>query len=361
MLRSVRVENYKCLEDTREVKLAPVTVVIGKNDTGKSSFLEAIWALSEAARVTEWSLGELRSRARADTTDTTRWVTRWHDADGELQYQLELRPSATRMTLVSESLMRLPGGVAFHHQADAHMSVNVRVAKMDDQPILSAQASAGDAAAATMSARLAGVARPFSLTSRTVDELASLLDEILGEDRRAFDQLEAALCEAFPNVRGISLRRLKPVPAPRTLMFKLGDQVTVSADQVSGGVLAFTALLVEVFRPGAGPRSLLLIEEPENGVHPRRLALLADHLKKLSERTQVIVATHSPYLLDYFPPSAVRVFGRTKEGRVVIRELESIPLVSEWLADGHSLGELWFNVGEDKILGLDDGGSAGGE
>ena len=144
-------------------------------------------------------------------------------------------------------------------------------------------------------------------------------------------------------------------------MYRVDEHVVVPADQVSGGVLAFTALLAEVFRIGAAPNSLLLIEEPENGVHPRRLALLAEHLKKLGERTQIIIATHSPYLLDYFPPSAVRVFGRTSGGRVVIRELESIPLVSEWLADGHSLGELWFNVGEDKILGLDNGSSARSE
>ncbi len=361
MLRSIRIQNYKCLEDTGEVKLAPVTVVIGKNDTGKSSFLESLWALSQASRVTAWSLDELSARARSQAEDGTGWLARWNDADGELQYHLELRRAATRMTLVSEMLVRLPGGIAFHHRPDAKTSVNVRVAKMDDQPLLSAQAAAGDRVAEQVSGWFAGVSRPFALTSRSADELGSVLDEILGEDRRAFDALESALCDAFPNVHGISLRRVKPAPSARTLMFKVAENLVVPADQVSGGVLAFTALLAEVFRVGTATHTLLLIEEPENGVHPRRLALLAEHLKKLGEKTQIIIATHSPYLLDYFPPSAVRVFGRTHEGRVVIRELESIPLVSEWLADGHSLGELWFNVGEDKILGLDDGRAAGRE
>lgn len=360
MLRSVRIQNYKCLEDTEEVRLAPVTVVIGKNDTGKSSFLEAVWALSEASRGTRWSLDELLHRVRAGSSDDTRWLARWDDGEGELQYHLDLGRAATRMNLVSELLVRLPGGVVFHRHRDGS-TVNVRVAKMDGGPLLSAQAAAGDRVAEQLSTWLAGVTRPFQLTSRSADELGSILDEILGEDRRAFDALESALCAAFPNVRGISLRRVKPSPSARTLMYRVDEHVVVPADQVSGGVLAFTALLAEVFRIGAAPNSLLLIEEPENGVHPRRLALLAEHLKKLGERTQIIIATHSPYLLDYFPPSAVRVFGRTSGGRVVIRELESIPLVSEWLADGHSLGELWFNVGEDKILGLDNGSSARSE
>jgi predicted ATPase len=363
VLRSVRIENYKCLEDTGEVKLAPVTVVIGKNDTGKSSFLEAIWALSEAVDASAWSGTELAERIRADASaGTVRWDTRWSRAESELAYAVSLRRAGDHLRLASEELI-VDGNPEFGVRPDgATFNAHVTPSGPLSHPLLTAESQArGVGSTSDVLAMLRGVSPPFFLANRPAGALAAMLDELLGEDRKAFDQLEAALCAAFPNVRGISLRRLKPVPAPRTLMFKIGEATTVRADQVSGGVLAFTALLAEVFRAGDAPHSLLLIEEPENGVHPRRLQLLAEHIKVLGRRTQIVVATHSPYLLDYFPPSAVRVFGRTREGRVVVRELESIPLVSEWLADGHSLGELWFNVGEDKILGLDDGGSTGGE
>ena len=45
MISSIHIKNYKCLRDLK-VTLKPLTVVIGKNDTGKSSLLEALHTLA---------------------------------------------------------------------------------------------------------------------------------------------------------------------------------------------------------------------------------------------------------------------------------------------------------------------------
>src|SRR6266478_1328559 len=44
MIESFRVQNYKALRDV-EVKLTPMHVLIGPNDSGKTSVLEALGAL----------------------------------------------------------------------------------------------------------------------------------------------------------------------------------------------------------------------------------------------------------------------------------------------------------------------------
>ena len=46
------------------------------------------------------------------------------------------------------------------------------------------------------------------------------------------------------------------------------------------------------------PPPLICIEEPELGLHPDLLPKLADHLVTASERTQLIVTTHSDILVD---------------------------------------------------------------
>ncbi len=46
--------------------------------------------------------------------------------------------------------------------------------------------------------------------------------------------------------------------------------------------------------------SLLVIDEPETGLHPSWMKTLAERIKMASERTQIIIATHSPDLLDHF-------------------------------------------------------------
>src|SRR5713101_1946204 len=49
MITRMLVENFKALRHV-EVDLAPFTVLIGPNDTGKTSFLEAVYAIAESTR-----------------------------------------------------------------------------------------------------------------------------------------------------------------------------------------------------------------------------------------------------------------------------------------------------------------------
>ena len=63
-----------------------------------------------------------------------------------------------------------------------------------------------------------------------------------------------------------------------------------------------TALLQEPALPVIG------IEEPELTVHPGALPLIFDYLQEASHRSQVIVTTHSPILLDLLSVDQARVF-----------------------------------------------------
>ena len=42
LLRGFRVQNFKAIQDSRPVKLTPLTVLIGNNGSGKSSFFEGM-------------------------------------------------------------------------------------------------------------------------------------------------------------------------------------------------------------------------------------------------------------------------------------------------------------------------------
>ena len=84
--------------------------------------------------------------------------------------------------------------------------------------------------------------------------------------------------------------------------------------------------------------SVILLDEPELGLHPYAITMLASMVKTASVETQIILATQSPILLDYFEPEDVlvanRVDGSTQFTRLSASELEV------WLKD-YSLGELW--------------------
>ena len=75
-----------------------------------------------------------------------------------------------------------------------------------------------------------------------------------------------------------------------------GQAVTFEAASMSEGTLRVLGLLLAVFQEPTP--SLILIEEPEASVHPGALSLVSDLIQIASDRTQVIVTTHSPELLD---------------------------------------------------------------
>jgi hypothetical protein len=93
---------------------------------------------------------------------------------------------------------------------------------------------------------------------------------------------------------------------------------------------------------------------------------IASFLHRLSaadrgtRRAQVLVATHSPYFLDHVDSRCVRVFGRDDDGGTIVKPLLALPLVKERLETGLSLGEMWFNVGEDRLLGSANGRESDG-
>ena len=77
------------------------------------------------------------------------------------------------------------------------------------------------------------------------------------------------------------------------------------------------------------------------GLHPDILPSLADLLLAASEKTQIIVTTHSDILVDSMTetPECVVVFEK-HEGKTEMNRLSSDEL-AEWLKE-YCLGDLWI-------------------
>ena len=45
-LKAVRITNYKCIEDSTEFSVGPVTCLVGKNESGKTALLDALYRLN---------------------------------------------------------------------------------------------------------------------------------------------------------------------------------------------------------------------------------------------------------------------------------------------------------------------------
>lgn len=117
-----------------------------------------------------------------------------------------------------------------------------------------------------------------------------------------------------------------------------GSEAYFDASSLSDGTLRFMALTTLFLQPEAYRPSVILVDEPELGLHPYAITMLASLVKQASIKTQVILATQSPLLLDHFHPEDVLVADRVERGTQFTR-LESARLTT-WLQD-YSLGQLW--------------------
>ena len=205
--------------------------------------------------------------------------------------------------------------------------------------------------------------------------LARCLDDILGNDRRAFGRLEDRLVGLFPGLESVILKSepsFSDVPSfsasrvkqarngvGKGLYFQFadgdvaageqGEGRPVPASQVSDGLLLVLAYLAVLYQPK--PPRVLLIEEPENGIHPKRLADVLRILRDLIEgqsHTQVILTTHSPYVLDHFQPEEVSLCRKRKDGSVSVDRLSDSGTVQR-LKDVFSLGEIWTSEGDAAL------------
>lgn len=115
-------------------------------------------------------------------------------------------------------------------------------------------------------------------------------------------------------------------------------QYIVPATRLSDGTLRYLCLLAILCHPSPPP--LVCIEEPELGLHPDAMPTLAALLKEASERTQLVVTTHSDVLVDAMTdtPEAVLVAQKSAAGTILTR-LDAQEL-APWL-EKYRLGQLW--------------------
>lgn len=104
----------------------------------------------------------------------------------------------------------------------------------------------------------------------------------------------------------------------------------------SDGTLRFICLATALLQPH--PPATIIIDEPELGLHPSAIAVLADLIQVGANRTQVIIATQSPTLLNYFNINDIVVV-KQDNGASVFERLNHKDF-SEWLKE-YSVGELW--------------------
>lgn len=136
---------------------------------------------------------------------------------------------------------------------------------------------------------------------------------------------------------------VKEIVKVKLMWRQKGSDYPMQPYHFSDGSIRFICLATALLQPN--PPSIIIIDEPELGLHPEAIAILAELIQDAAKRTQLIVATQSPLLINYFSLEDIVVVSRS-DGQSTFRRLNEQDF-SEWLKE-YSVGELWT---KNVILG----------
>ena len=85
---------------------------------------------------------------------------------------------------------------------------------------------------------------------------------------------------------------------------------------------------------------MVVIDEPERGLHPDMIKSVGEMLKRASSDCQIIVATHSPHLLNQFELEDVIVFEKDEENKTVVKRVSEKDF-EDWEGD-FLPGQMWL-------------------
>ncbi|WP_437690032.1 AAA family ATPase [Sorangium sp. So ce176] len=387
-IESLHVENYRALRRLELGAITPLTVLLGPNGSGKSTVFDVFAFLSEA-----FSLGlrkawdrrgrfkELRTRC-AEGPIILELQYRERPGTPLITYHLEIDEEPRGPVVASEWLRWRRGergrpwrfldfkrGEGVVVSGEAPDETAERIEERLDSPELLAVNTLGQLAKhprvgalrrfitswymtylSADSARSTPEAGPQERLSQTGDNLPNVIQYLKEQHEERLDTILKVLARRVPKLERVTA---EPMQDGR-LLLQIKDapfERPVLARYASDGTLKLLAYLTVLYDPS--PPQLVGIEEPENYLHPRLLPELAEECRNASERTQLLVTSHSPFFVSDLRPEELRVLYRDELGYTQARRVADMERARAMYEAGGKLGHLWmegyFDVGDPLV------------
>ncbi|WP_165224678.1 AAA family ATPase [Aquisphaera insulae] len=358
-LNKVSIRHFKAIRESGTVPLTPLTVFIGNNGSGKSSLVEALEAYSD---LVVWGLDLAFQRwggldfawnravphLRKSTLTLANPITmnlRGTWGRGAFHSLIELGSEvAVSPPHIEKELLKLPSGRLYRRDRMGRVeSFNDdtldRVRKAAPTESASPQDWSNlcrrwqflrlDPAAIGQPTRVSAMGS-FPMLERDGSNLGQYLLSLRDASLDAFEEYLDALRYVVPYLGDLQTRIVDLIGRQAHLEMTEED-FKVPGWLLSTGTLRIAALLACLRHPTPPP--LLVVEEIENGLDPRTLHLVVEEIRAAitARTTQVILTTHSPYLLDLLDLSHIVVVER-HEGQPVFHRPDAAEL-AEWSRD----------------------------
>jgi predicted ATPase len=371
-LRGFRVQNFKAIQDGRPVTLTPLTVLIGNNGSGKSSFVEGMETYRNIvtdgldAAMQRWfgleHVWNKRARRRpklaaAVATYENPMRFSMNGRAGLGSYRADMTVAAKpgfSGIFIQEENIGMPDGVL-------HRGPNGKCAYIrgDETGKANEVADPGRSAMPRPLREIVGgwqflslmpdpMGRPAPkklatnghlLLNKDGSNIAQYLLNIRERDGAVFDGIVESMkfvldyAKNFEPVESSEIQRMMYVRM-------MEADFEIPGWLISTGTIRILALLAVLRNPDPPP--LIVVEEIENGLDPRTIHMVLDEIRGAVQggQSQVILTTHSPYLLDLLPLQTMIIVQRENGGDPIFWRPSDNAQVQEW-AKNFAPGQLY--------------------
>ncbi|MCK1795205.1 AAA family ATPase [Streptomyces sp. XM4193] len=391
-LLELRVENFRSLRDVT-IPLGPLTVLVGPNGAGKSNVLKVFDFLASIIRTDLQPALEDRGGfdevafwggEKPPTTLTIRLKADWTShasAKAPDEYALTIRRRAQSGSPGAYTLSRQESfqfkrtrgrGRRITISGDEARVVDNRAGRESDGNSFGIQRLSsglstlprlgrtdGGEEVARVAERLSSfrvfdvdvpaARRPTRARAILADRLDSRAENLaaflvqLSRDEERWDLLNRDARRVLPQLDSIAFEQVGGAADQLAVtLHERGLRRPTPLADASFGTVRLLGLLAMLYDPR--PPALTCVEEIDHGLHPQALELIVERMREASARTQFIVATHSPALVDRLEPHEFIVCDRDDDGASAIPALttEEIEEIVAETGD-QPLGELWFS------------------
>ena len=323
-ITSVGIRNYKSI-GLADLKLEPLTLLVGRNGAGKSNVRDALAIVADALQSTL----EFAIRQRGGINEVRR-QSAGHPTHFTISIRLRLGEKLSGGYAFTIGAEKAGGFVVERERAwlghatyetrkgeivakSRHLSASPQVTP--DRLLLSAMSAVPELRG--LYDALAGM-RFYNIDPNAFRQpqqhdagdvllasgrnIASVIRRLRIDDPESFDRIQDYIRAIVP---GLDRIESTSIATSETLEFAqrmhgAGRLRKFFASAMSDGTLRSLGVLTALFQthPRLGLPSLVAIEEPESTLHPGAAGVLMDALIEASERHQVLATTHSPDLLD---------------------------------------------------------------
>lgn len=330
MLTKVRISNFKRIKEA-ELEIGPVTYIVGGNNSGKSSAIQAIHTAVAAAQVGRKRqqqvipTSSLRYSPAAEFESIGHGRLLENKADG-LRAVVEFMSQTDNPTEDSRYRVEIYRGRNFDSIGVDREPKQGRLADRIQDPRKLFSIYTPGLSGIPLREEYMSYASVFQRAAGGEANLVFRNILRLIAERDKLDELENAISNLIGEEISIYIGADEEQDFYITVEAAIGDEDHYVPVELWGtGLLQITQLYsyVILFRP-----AVLLADEPDAHLHPSRQKLLGDAFRNIAENynCQVIATTHSEHLISSRPENTKLIWMRDGESETYERE-ELIPLL----------------------------------